>query len=141
MSQGCGLRCRDAILWYSLGSPAGVRLAYRMPPPKCNLDREMQHAVLIQPCADCRKVGNSIAFGWQRTGNPFQLQHNLETSILPWKQHDYPLNLSISLSGGKERNVYFPSTGEGKGTTSSPSLAPFDHVRTMENGDEGVVPV
>ena len=29
-----------------------------------------------------------------------------------WKQHDDPLNLNISISGGKENNNDFPSSGE-----------------------------
>ena len=39
----------------------------------------------------------------------------------PQIKHDYPLNLSISISGGKETNKDSPSSGERRGISPKPN--------------------
>ena len=39
-------------------------------------------------------------------------QNQLNPTLPPLFIYDYPLNLSISISGGKENNYDFPSNGE-----------------------------
>lgn len=48
----------------------------------------------------------------------------------PQSRRDYPLNLSILLSGGKETNQDFPSSGErtGKSPAPNPAVPPQGNV-------------
>ena len=51
------------------------------------------------------------------------LYWHVMTYSRPQIKHDYPLNLSISVSGGKETNKDSPSSGERTGKSPEPNPA------------------
>lgn len=54
-----------------------------------------------------------------------------QTNARPQSRGDYPPNLSILLSGGKETNKDSPSSGERTGTSPAPNPAPREGRREM----------
>ncbi len=67
---------------------------------------------------DCARIQRLIS--WEMGGLESQVViHHAQDTLIPPKIHtppqisqDYPLNLSISVSGGKETNKDSPSNGE-----------------------------
>jgi hypothetical protein len=64
-------------------------------------------------------VGSSLQLvgAWDCAGSQQEASASLYLNIRPELRQDYPLNLSISISGGEETNKDSPSNGERNGNS------------------------
>ena len=68
---------------------------------------QLHAAVAFQTETDRAAKQESFSTGWVFTARPEE-----KPILRPEIRQDYPLNLSISISGGKETNQDSPSNGE-----------------------------
>ena len=101
----------------------------RCGPLKCS-DSERRGGTLVCPCPRCgsnishRRTGPDAVcaadvLGERKRDGRGELVSLPPDQFRPQIRRDYPLNLSISISGGKETNQNSPSNGERTGKSST----------------------